>query len=169
MYVSWFWRSNLIYTYMSSLVAQMVKNPPALQETWDGSLQRSPGGGHGNPVQYSCLENPHGQRSLAGYSPWRGKESDMTDWLSTRGTQQHAPLWPLAVPGLLPMWAACFLLWLWNQMLWACWKTGLAPGLLWLLQAQNWAWQTPNTAGCVASKWLPWVQQWAGRPLALTD
>ena len=27
------------------------------------------GAGHGNPLQYSCLENPHGQRSLAGYSP----------------------------------------------------------------------------------------------------
>ena len=32
-------------------------------------LGRSPGGGHGNPLQYSCLKNPHGQRSLAGYSP----------------------------------------------------------------------------------------------------
>ena len=31
-------------------------------------LGRSPGGGHGNPLQYSYLENPHGQRSLAGYS-----------------------------------------------------------------------------------------------------
>ena len=30
-------------------------------------LGRSPGGGHGNPLQYSCLENPHGQRSLVGY------------------------------------------------------------------------------------------------------
>ena len=30
---------------------------------------RSPGGGYGNPLQYSCLENVHGQRSLAGYSP----------------------------------------------------------------------------------------------------
>ena len=29
-------------------------------------LGRSPGGGHDNPLQYSCLENPHGQRSLAG-------------------------------------------------------------------------------------------------------
>ena len=28
---------------------------------------RSPGRGHGNPLQHSCLENPHGQRSLAGY------------------------------------------------------------------------------------------------------
>ena len=30
---------------------------------------RSPGGGHGNSLQYSRLENPNGQRSLAGYSP----------------------------------------------------------------------------------------------------
>ena len=29
-------------------------------------LGRSPGGGHGNPLQYSCLENPHGQRCLEG-------------------------------------------------------------------------------------------------------
>ena len=40
---------------------------------------RSPGGGHGNPLQYSCLENPHGQRSLVGYSPWGHKGSDMTE------------------------------------------------------------------------------------------
>ena len=33
-------------------------------------LGRSAGGGHGNPLQYSCLENPHGQRSLVGCSPW---------------------------------------------------------------------------------------------------
>ena len=33
-------------------------------------LGRSPGGGNGNPLQCSCLENPHGQRSLAGCSPW---------------------------------------------------------------------------------------------------
>ena len=32
-------------------------------------LGRSPGGGQGNTLQYSCLENPHGQRSLVGYSP----------------------------------------------------------------------------------------------------
>ena len=31
---------------------------------------RSPGEGNGNPLQYSCLENPHEQRSLADYSPW---------------------------------------------------------------------------------------------------
>ena len=42
-------------------------------------LGRSPGEGHGNPLQYSCLENPHGQRSLVGYSPWGHKELDMTE------------------------------------------------------------------------------------------
>ena len=46
-------------------------------------LGRSPGGGRGNPLQYSCLENPHGQRSLAGYTPWGHKESDTTGRLST--------------------------------------------------------------------------------------
>ena len=33
-------------------------------------LRRCPGGGHGYPLQDSCLENPHGQRSLVGYSLW---------------------------------------------------------------------------------------------------
>ena len=52
-----------------------VKNPPAnAGDTKDVGLipgwGRAPEGGHGNPLQYSCLESPHGQRSLAGYSPW---------------------------------------------------------------------------------------------------
>ena len=100
----------------ASLAAQLVKNPPAMQETpvlflgwevpWgndrlptpvfmdfpgspDGEesacnagglrlilgLGGCPGGGHGNPLQHSCLENPHGWKSLAGYSPWGCKES----------------------------------------------------------------------------------------------
>ena len=46
-------------------------------------LGRSPGGGHGNPLQCSCLENRHGQRSLVDYSPWSCKESDTTKRLST--------------------------------------------------------------------------------------
>ena len=47
----------------ASQVAQWVKSPPAMQETQAGTgsipgLGRSPGGGHGNPLQYSSLENP---------------------------------------------------------------------------------------------------------------
>ena len=82
------------YKFRYSLVVQKVKNLPAMQETWvrflgweegHGSFfsKGSPGEGHGNPFQYSCLENPHGQRSLVGYSPWGLKESDTTERLST--------------------------------------------------------------------------------------
>ena len=60
------------------------------ESTWNAGdlgsiprLGRSAGGGHGNPFQYSCLENPHGQRSLVGYSLWYCTKSDMTKWLST--------------------------------------------------------------------------------------
>ena len=64
---------------LASLVAQMVKNPCNVGDLglipW---LGRYPGRGHGNPLEYSCLENPHGQRSLAGYRPWGHRESDMT-------------------------------------------------------------------------------------------
>ena len=42
-------------------------------------LGRSHGGEHGNPLQYSCMENPHGQRSLVGYRPWDCKDSDTTE------------------------------------------------------------------------------------------
>ena len=42
-------------------------------------LGRSPGGGHGNPLQYSCLEDHMDRGSLEGYSPWGRKESDMTE------------------------------------------------------------------------------------------
>ena len=46
-------------------------------------LGRSPGGGHGNLLWYSCLENPHGLRNLASYSPCGRKELDITKQLST--------------------------------------------------------------------------------------
>ena len=42
-------------------------------------LGRFPGEGHGNPLQYSCLENPHGQRGLASHSRQGHRESDMTE------------------------------------------------------------------------------------------
>ena len=42
-------------------------------------LGRYSGRGHGKPFQYSFLENPHCQRSLAGYSAWRRKESDTAE------------------------------------------------------------------------------------------
>ena len=50
-------------------------------------LGRFSGRGHGNLLHYSCLENPHGQRSLVGCSPRVHKESDMTERLITHVTQ----------------------------------------------------------------------------------
>ena len=75
------WFYYVLHLLSVSLVALVVKNLPANSgDTRDaGSIPgsgRSPGGGHGNPLQYSCLENPMDRWSLAGYG---GKESDMTE------------------------------------------------------------------------------------------
>jgi len=65
----------------ASLVSQIVKksacNAGDLSSIF--GLGRFPGEGIGYPLQYSYLENPHGQRSLVGYSPWGHKESDTTE------------------------------------------------------------------------------------------
>ena len=67
-----------------SLVAQMVKNPPAKQETHVQSLGwRSSEEGNGNSLQYSCLDNPIGRGALqAIYSSWGHEQSDTTEQLS---------------------------------------------------------------------------------------
>ena len=67
------------YTLRAFQVVLVVKNLPASAgDIRDAGsiprLGRAPGGGHGNPLQYCCLENPHGQSSLVGYSPWGHKE-----------------------------------------------------------------------------------------------
>ena len=54
-------------------------------------LGRSPGRGHGSPLQYFCPENPHRQRSLVGCSPWGHKELDMTERLSTNEVSLQSP------------------------------------------------------------------------------
>ena len=65
-------------------MAQMVKNLPAIRETWVQSLDQK------DPLKKRMATDSlflpgeiHGQRSLAGYSPWGHKESDMTKQLST--------------------------------------------------------------------------------------
>ena len=68
--------SKLLYT--PQVVVLVVKNPPASAgDAGDLGLisgsGRTPGGGHGNPLQFSHQDNPHGQRSLVDYSPWGRK------------------------------------------------------------------------------------------------
>ena len=63
----------------ASLVAQMVQNLPAVEETWvsiPGS-GRSPGEGNSQPLQSSCLENSMDRG--AWWPPWGCKELDMTE------------------------------------------------------------------------------------------
>ena len=77
------------YVYMlayngASQVVLAVKNSPAnAGDIRDAGsipgLRRSSGGGQGNPLHYSCLENSHRQRSLAGYSPQGHKDLDTTE------------------------------------------------------------------------------------------
>ena len=70
----------LIPLCMPSLVAQTVKNLPAVQETRVQSLVRKiPWRRAWRPTPVFLPEESHGQRSLAGYSPWGLKESDMTE------------------------------------------------------------------------------------------
>ena len=75
----------MIITILGFPVGLVVKNPSA--NAGDAGsipgLGRSPGGGNGNPFQYSCLKN-HEQRSLTGYSPWGHKRVG-----HDLATQQH--------------------------------------------------------------------------------
>ena len=91
----------------------MVKNPPASEEDIrDTSVipgsGRSPGGGHVNAFQYTSLENPHGQRSLVGYSPQGLKESDMTE--ATENMHQTWGDWTMERVCLYPVIHLHFLL-----------------------------------------------------------
>ena len=79
-----------IYAYIwASQVALVVKNPPAnSEEVRDAGLipgsDRCPGGSHGNPLQYSCLENPHRQRSLVATIHAVTKASDLSEHLCNK-------------------------------------------------------------------------------------
>ena len=73
---------KLEYILTTFLVAQEVKNLPAKKENWLQSV------GWKDPLEesmatHSIIENPHGERSLLGYSQWGHKESDMSERLST--------------------------------------------------------------------------------------
>ena len=61
----------------------MLKNPPTMQETRVQSLDQKDPLEEGMATHSVCLPGEsHGQRSLAGYSPWGHKESDMTEQLT---------------------------------------------------------------------------------------
>ena len=69
-----------VHGIFQARVLEWVANAGEVREAGSvPGLGRHPGGGHGSPLQYSCLENPHGHCSLVGYSPWGHKEMDMIE------------------------------------------------------------------------------------------
>ena len=65
-------------------MAQTVKNPPTMQETgFDPVVGKFPWKRAWQPTAVFLPGKSHGQRGLAGYSPWGHKESDTTEQLST--------------------------------------------------------------------------------------
>ena len=71
-----------VHMYMDFPSGSVVKNLPA--NAGDAGsisgLGRCPGGGNGNPLQYSCLENSMDRGAWR--APWGHKESDTTEWLT---------------------------------------------------------------------------------------
>ena len=71
-----------LHQIRASWVAQMVKKKKSACDVGDLCLVLglgiSPVEGHGNPLQFSCMETPHGHRSLVACRPWGHKESDKT-------------------------------------------------------------------------------------------
>ena len=96
---------------MVMLYGLAIKNPPAMWETQGDPCSipgsgRSPGGGQGNPVQYSCLENPmDGGAWQATYSPWGCEESDTTEH-TAHPTEAVISLWCDEV-SILPQQSVC--------------------------------------------------------------
>ena len=112
-YIIWTFKYNKYLAYIcilfvfkdvyawASLVAQIVKNLPAVQETQVWSLgPEDPQQRKWQPTPGFLPGEPHGQRSLVGYSPWSCKESDTTERLSTHTFTR-------VYSGMLSILAAC--------------------------------------------------------------
>ena len=71
----------------------MVKNLPAMKETPGliPGLRRSPGGRHGNPLQYACLVNPMDRGACQATLHGVTKESDTTEYTHTLGSKWDFP------------------------------------------------------------------------------
>ena len=105
------WSLITLRTLKASLVAQMVKNLPAMQETWIQSREDSPREGNGYPLQYSCLENPmdRGAWRATVYEVAKSQTrlSDQSIFLRTLRWRSHVthsktPHWQRQEPGGKP-------------------------------------------------------------------
>ena len=141
--------------YSFKIVRVRVRNQAVSRALFEGSKGGSifslpdywwlHGEGSGNPLQYSCLQNRHGQRNLVGCSPWRRKESDTTEVLCTALVLARNP-WQCVAPvsiSVLP-WRSC-VLFSYIRLFFACphFFQGVPPGKgtsLWIRAQPNPPW-----------------------------
>ena len=100
------WKQKMLNPFFFKYSSGSVSKESACRVGSIPGLGIPPGGGHGNPFQYSCLENPYGQRSLVGCSPWGHRVGH--DWATkhtwrlpgeitiTSDMQMTPPLWQKA-------------------------------------------------------------------------
>ena len=106
-----------IQYFRASLVARTVKNPPAMRETWVGKMPG--GGGHGNPLRCFYLENPHGQRNLA------GKRSVGSQRVGHNRATEHTAQWEHVVLTTEPLGNShpvTLFLWIFVWWQWKSWR-----------------------------------------------
>ena len=142
----------------------VVKNPGSVP-----GLGRLPEESHGNPLQYSCLENLHGQKCLVGYSPWGHKELDTTEELST-----HAFIHQIfSSPNILPHVTLRICEWKkqklptifsWSANRWTCWY--LSKEWAWAclihlakLRTLHRAWHTVEPVWHLLDPWIKEIQE----------
>ena len=101
----------------NGLVAQMVKSPSAMQETrvdpWVGKI---PSRRAWQPTPVFLPGKSHGQKNLAGYSPWGHKELDIAEEANTFTCRKRQPWWTDTAcrcpAALAPSWKSlCFSPW----------------------------------------------------------
>ena len=125
-------------------------------------LGRSPSRGHGNPLQYSCLENPHGQRSLASHRPWGHKQLDVTEQLSTaQWGMKHS----------ITCWNGLFYI-IFTRILWDTYylvyphftdeatETQRLSDLLKVIQLMSSQVSCPEPPSSIASAYVPMIDAW---------
>ena len=97
-----------VSSHMGFPGGSVVKNLPAVQETWVQSLgQEDPFEKESNPLQYSCLENSCGQKSLVGCKQSMDSESNTTE--ATKQQQQHGLSQDIRYSSLCTIAGPCFL------------------------------------------------------------
>ena len=125
----WFSRIFFLMSSLGSVVKNLPDNAGDLGSIPGSGI--SPGKGNGNPLQYSCLENPHGQRSLACYSP-QGHKRVRHDWAAKLGQHSFSYYFPYS----FPLWVITRN-WIWFSVLYK--RTLLSPVLTFFLFLKyNW-------------------------------